>query len=214
MDLLPYVSQQVNKVLQMMALRGHPMKVSSSYRSFSDQDDLYEQGRTTPGNIVTNARGGYSWHNYKVAVDCCFTTGEPFGDGQPWEVYGQVAKSFGFEWGGEWTTFKDRPHIQMTYGQDIGTLAHMGEIRAITRLTSLDEKKMDNSKISPWAQEAVDKAKATGIIINWVDPQAIVTPETLEWVLYKLGGLKQRGVPMTLERLACALNELHLLKTQ
>lgn len=29
---------------------------------------------------------------------------------------GQVGKSVGFEWGGDWTSFLDLPHLQMTLG--------------------------------------------------------------------------------------------------
>ena len=39
-----------------------------TYRSAKEQDELYEQGRTKPGRIVTNAKGGKSKHN-AVAPD-------------------------------------------------------------------------------------------------------------------------------------------------
>lgn len=38
-------------------------------RSFSEQDNLYAQGRSRPGGRVTNARGGESAHNYGCASD-------------------------------------------------------------------------------------------------------------------------------------------------
>ena len=41
----------------------------SGYRSVENQQRLYEQGRTTPGARVTNARGGSSAHNFGLAVD-------------------------------------------------------------------------------------------------------------------------------------------------
>ncbi len=36
----------------------------STYRSFEEQNKLYAQGRTVPGQVVTKARGGQSPHNY------------------------------------------------------------------------------------------------------------------------------------------------------
>ena len=38
-------------------------------RTYAEQDALYAQGRTTGGKRVTNARGGYSNHNFGVAGD-------------------------------------------------------------------------------------------------------------------------------------------------
>jgi hypothetical protein len=38
-------------------------------RTFAEQDLLYSHGRTTPGSIVTNAKGGQSPHNYGCASD-------------------------------------------------------------------------------------------------------------------------------------------------
>ena len=116
--LLPYVQQQVDRVISKMETLGHPMKVASTYRTWTEQDQLYAKGRTLPGKIVTNARGGESLHDYQVAADLCFSTGEAFGNDQPWGLYGKVAQELGFEWGGAWTSFKDRPHIQMTFGQN------------------------------------------------------------------------------------------------
>lgn len=41
----------------------------SGFRTFYNQDQLYAQGRTLPGSIVTNAKGGESAHNYGCATD-------------------------------------------------------------------------------------------------------------------------------------------------
>ncbi len=58
--------------------RGHPgdacaqgfmYGVAQGYRSIAEQNRLYAQGRTLPGPIVTNARGGQSNHNRGIAVE-------------------------------------------------------------------------------------------------------------------------------------------------
>ena len=47
---------------------GIQLRITQGYRSIAEQDALYAQGRTAPGEIVTNARGGQSYHNYGLAL--------------------------------------------------------------------------------------------------------------------------------------------------
>jgi peptidoglycan LD-endopeptidase CwlK len=56
-------------VLDACQKRGAYYFAVSGYRSFSEQAKIYFQGRTTPGAIVTNARPGFSCHNYGIAID-------------------------------------------------------------------------------------------------------------------------------------------------
>ena len=86
------------------------------FRTIAAQDALYAQGRTSPGSIVTNAKGGSSFHNYGLAIDIC----EVKEDGTiDWNYNNgeldEIAKKYGLEWGGDWHT-KDRPHFQITFG--------------------------------------------------------------------------------------------------
>lgn len=215
-QLLPYVAQQLKKVLIEMEKRGHPMKVTSTYRSWDEQNELYEQGRSRPGKKVTNAQGGYSWHNYKVAIDMCFVNGEPFGETQPWSMYGDVAKLYGLSWGGDWTSFPDRPHIQMDYGQDITSLRRMGEEKAIAKLKSLDDSHMAKNAgegdVSPWAILSVQKAKAKGIIKNWSNPSGEMSWEDIRWMLKKLGiQIEISQKPITRQEWAVIWDRLKLL---
>src|SRR5262249_39788251 len=79
---------------------------------------LYEQGRTTPGRIVTNAPGGHSWHNFGCAVDLY-----PFNpDGTidwnsshpQWKRMEEVGVSLGLTSGANWVRLVDAPHFQLT----------------------------------------------------------------------------------------------------
>jgi len=102
-----------------LALSGIRAKMVFGYRSKEEQNRLYAQGRTTPGKIVTNARGGYSWHNYGLAADYAFiVNGQLTWDG-PWKVFGRIARESGLEWGGDWKTFPDRPHVQWCKGRTL-----------------------------------------------------------------------------------------------
>ena len=77
---------------------------------------LYEQGRTKPGKIVTNAKAGESAHNWGLAFDGAPLLGGKI-DWDPenpiWTRYGQVATESGLEWAGNWVSFKEYPHIQL-----------------------------------------------------------------------------------------------------
>ena len=42
------------------------MLVTCTFRSAQEQNELYAQGRTKPGKIVTNAVAGKSAHNYRI----------------------------------------------------------------------------------------------------------------------------------------------------
>lgn len=53
----------------MEEIYGIKIRITDAYRSFSEQDELYKQGRSKAGKIVTNAKGGYSYHNFGLAID-------------------------------------------------------------------------------------------------------------------------------------------------
>jgi len=116
--LQPLVKRQAEKVVADMEKLGYLVMVYQGFRSKAEQDYLYAQGRTRPGAIVTNAKGGYSLHNYGCAVDIVFIeNGRPsWAEKHPWTVLGQTLEKHGFEWGGRWTSFPDRPHGQITFG--------------------------------------------------------------------------------------------------
>ena len=105
-------------------LAEHGIKVIMTwgYRSTADQNALYAKGRTAPGSVVTNAKGGYSWHNFGFAADYAFVIDGKVTWNGPWDLFGKFAKECGLEWGGGWKTMKDRPHVQWTNGK---TLAQM-----------------------------------------------------------------------------------------
>ena len=94
-----------------------------SLRTFEEQDKLYAQGRTKPGSIVTNAKGGQSYHNYGIAFDFVFKDkkGNWTWNGD-YNKIGKIGESLGFEWGGSWSKFPDKPHFQKIYNQSVENL--------------------------------------------------------------------------------------------
>ena len=92
---------------------------ASGYRTAEDQDALYMQGRSEPGQIVTYARGAFyeSQHQWGIAFD--FFKNEPghaYDDLGFFRDVGKFALDAGFGWGGTWDK-PDMPHIYIpTWG--------------------------------------------------------------------------------------------------
>ena len=107
-------------------------RFTHTLRTFQEQDELFKQGRSKPGKIVTNAKGGQSYHNYGLAIDFCLIIngkeaswdsitdfdGDRIAD---WMEIVRIFKAHGWEWGGDWR-FKDLPHVQKTFGYTIKQL--------------------------------------------------------------------------------------------
>ena len=49
--------------------KGVRLRLSYTFRTHEEQDNLFAQGRTKPGKKVTNAKGGQSIHNFGLALD-------------------------------------------------------------------------------------------------------------------------------------------------
>ncbi len=83
---------------------------SGTLRTFAEQDEMKRRG-------VSQVGGGYSYHNYGLAVDVVeIKNGEALWSNPNWSTIGDIGKSLGFEWGGDWSGFIDKPHFQMTFG--------------------------------------------------------------------------------------------------
>jgi peptidoglycan LD-endopeptidase CwlK len=131
-DLLPVVKEKVKKFVALCKGDGIELLVTSTYRDIESQNALYAQGRTDPGKIVTNAKGGQSFHNYRCAVDVVpLVNGKPDWDGTHpiWAKIGNYGKLAGLEWAGEWTRFKELAHFQYTGGLTLDDLRAGKEVK-------------------------------------------------------------------------------------
>jgi peptidoglycan LD-endopeptidase CwlK len=113
------------------------LQITQGRRNWDEQDALWAKGRTTPGIpcthdgilrpvgscpehplglVVTNAKGGYSGHNFAYPID---VVPEEIAPGQPdwnlshpaWKRILETAPSCGFAEGATWRTFPDAPHL-------------------------------------------------------------------------------------------------------
>ena len=124
-DLLPPVRERVERMIADCKAEGIDLLVTSTYRDNASQDALYAQGRTAPGRIVTNARSGQSYHNYRCAVDVVpIRNGKAIWNAKDpvWQRIGALGKAAGLEWAGDWKRFKEFPHFQYTAGLTLAQL--------------------------------------------------------------------------------------------
>ena len=122
----PEIRESVIKMLKNLKEAGEIVEISLAYRSYDEQDKLYNKGRndkgevTDPSKVVTNAKGGQSYHNFGLAFD--LTVYDKDGkknwkkDSDSWKKVIDEGKKQGFDAGAEWTDFPDLPHFEKTFG--------------------------------------------------------------------------------------------------
>lgn len=120
----PVLAEKIRKIADLLAGEGILIRVVQALRTVGQQNELFAQGRRVgdPRPRVTNCRGGYSYHNFGLAVDCCPSmdgVDKPFTpDWNPshpsWTRMVAIGTSFGLDSGAKWRTFKDYPHFQYT----------------------------------------------------------------------------------------------------
>lgn len=112
--LLPEVQPIARALVQKAAAIDIQIKVISGSRTYAEQDALYAKGRTEPGDKVTNAKGGYSNHNFGMAFDIGVFSGNKYlPDSPKYKAVGTLGLELGLEWGGTWTSIVDQPHFQL-----------------------------------------------------------------------------------------------------
>lgn len=122
LDLLkPKVRLLAERLLYECKKAGIDIVITQTLRTNAEQNRLHALGRTKPGQIVTNAKGGWSLHNYGVAFDFCpVKKGKAvWNDAKLFEAVGRLGMRLGLEWGGSWKEFPDRPHFQFTAGYPV-----------------------------------------------------------------------------------------------
>jgi len=112
-DLTPDTRVAADSLLAAASAAGIGVIVTHTLRTCDEQNALYAQGRTAPGNKVTNAPGCKSWHVHGRALDLLVV--EPGGavvhNGHDprYTKLGEIARTLGFKWGGD---FGDYGHFE------------------------------------------------------------------------------------------------------
>lgn len=135
-ELHPAIRDEVEEIINEIE-KGFPeyiaVRIAQGYRTFEEQDKLYQKGRTTAGPKVTKAKAGTSYHNYGLAIDICILY-DKNRDGKydevSWDIvkdgdqdgisdWMEIIRAFtkrGYKWGGEFRTFVDYPHLEKSFG--------------------------------------------------------------------------------------------------
>jgi hypothetical protein len=111
----PEFRAKVEQVISGLKDLGIKVGVVCARRTLAEQNELYAQGRTAVGPVVTNARGGSSPHNFGLAVDLC-----PFhndrldwnADDKIWRAIADMAVGCGLVAGYYFKSIHDAPHIE------------------------------------------------------------------------------------------------------
>lgn len=94
--------------------------LTATYRSPSEQRELYAQGRASPGKRVTNAQAHQSPHNFlpSYAFDVGFVkqNGQYDWSEHQFDDFNLLIQknNVGITWGGNFRSIKDKPHWELT----------------------------------------------------------------------------------------------------
>lgn len=120
----PEFADMINTLYAQCAAEDNFLTVAQGLRTWEEQDGLWLKGRDAEGNVinkalvVTNARGGESWHNFGLAVDCYPENVAGIIDWNPahpvWKRMEEIGQSLGLTSGANWIRLVDAPHFQLT----------------------------------------------------------------------------------------------------
>jgi peptidoglycan LD-endopeptidase CwlK len=116
-EVYPGLATLTREMAAQLEAEGIDIRVTQSLRTMAEQEALYAEGRTTQGEVVTNARAGFSWHNFGLAVDVAPLTpqGVDWNTNHPvWQRIVATGDTLGLVAGAEWRSFPDWPHFQLT----------------------------------------------------------------------------------------------------
>jgi peptidoglycan L-alanyl-D-glutamate endopeptidase CwlK len=115
-QLHPRLQEKIAELKELCKKENLNIGIGECFRSVAEQDKLYAQGRTTPGSIVTNAKGSTysSQHQWGIAFDFFKNVkGHEYDDIAFFNKVGALAKSIGLAWGGDWKSPVDKPHLYL-----------------------------------------------------------------------------------------------------
>lgn len=193
------------KIRDAAAAQGLPVLWTDGLRTKAEQDALYAQGRTAPGQIVTNVRYPNSMHNWGVAVDFCRNVrGREYDDTDGFFArVASIAKAYGLEWGGDWKSFKDKPHLQLVEYSLDGTTAYLRStygtpenfFRTWPTLPIDTVAGFADVPAGVWYAEPLEWAVDAGLITGFEDstfrPDEPVTRAQLVSILYRYNAWQQ-----------------------
>ena len=145
-DLHPSLKRKALNVSEQSAAINIPILIYRTLATVEEQNFIYQQGRSRPGRIVSNAPGGFSYHNYGLAFDFAV---DPPGPEIAWDTkvdanddeipdyaqVGRIGEDLGLEWGARFQSLRgDLGHLQMSCGLTVQQLLVFYEIGGLSRV--------------------------------------------------------------------------------
>lgn len=128
-QLHPAFSRKIGELIDKAAAHGLELYVQEGYRSPEAQAKI--------PSANTRAKPGFSFHNYGLAADIVFrnnTGGPSWDEKHDWKRLGELGRTIGLEWGGDWKSIKDRPHFQYSPHHGIGEIRHFYQEGGLRRV--------------------------------------------------------------------------------
>ena len=171
-ELTPLAQEACRLFLKECEKRGIDIFITETYRSQERQNELWEQGRTKPGNIVTwtlNSR-----HTGRKAWDIACKGGVLYNTGIL-SMAGAVGKELGIIWGGDWET-PDRPHFEITDSWRAPKEEEEVTQEQFNKMMETYIAERNKLSASSWAEEDLKEAEKAGIT-DGSYPQSFATRE-------------------------------------
>lgn len=156
------------ELLENCKKRGVNLLVTSTVRDNEYQGMLYAQGRTKSGNKVTNLKTP-TFHSNKVglAFDVVPLNSKGranWNDIRAFNIAGEEGVKLGLTWGGNWKSFVDKPHFQLSDGLS------SKDIRNGKRPKWFYDPEPTQPTCPKWKRDAVQWALDNGVIDKWHEP--------------------------------------------
>lgn len=162
----PRLRTLCRQLIELSRQNGIEIIITQTFRIQREQDEIYAQGRTVPGNVVTNVRYPYSMHCWGLAFDFAVMV-----DGQVnwnrtdlYQKVGELGKSRGLRWGGDFKTVKDMPHLELP-GFELGQLITLYQTPEKFTATFREEEEIVFKDLTNhWAEQDVRWLAENGIV--------------------------------------------------
>ena len=179
-ELTPTAQEACKLFLYECEQQGLKVKITETYRSQERQNELYAQGRTKAGQIVTWTKK--SRHTSRRAWDICQDIkGQEYSDNSFFKNCGIIAKGLDITWGGTWKT-PDKPHFEISEDWECKKMTDterkqfnllVGQVATLTeRLAEATDKLAEVSMVynyfdknfPSWAEDEIKEATELGIV--------------------------------------------------
>ena len=170
-SLLPNAKKAAQLFLKECEKAGLKVRITETYRSQKRQNELYEQGRTKPGKVVTWTKN--SRHTSRRAWDICQNIkGKEYDQSEDFfGKCGKIAKKLGITWGGEWKT-PDKPHFEVNSDWkdplEKIDMEELFKLKAEIEMLKATKPKIytKTEEIPAWGRNTVKKLIDTGILFG------------------------------------------------